>query len=88
MQTEKINNQTKADIQLDVLYRHYMESRGPDGEEVNRRYQKLYQLLEEYPRQKQNSIECAVNELCAAVERIAFLDGMHSGAQLILELLE
>ena len=74
--------------QLDVLYRHYMESRGPDGEEVNRRYQKLYQLLEEFPRQKQNSIECAINELCATVEKIAFLDGVCSGAKLLLELLK
>ena len=78
----------EIDPQLDVLYRHYMESRGADGEEVNRCYQKLYQLLQEIPRQRQNSVECAVNELCATVERIAFLDGMHSGAKLILELLE
>ena len=76
------------DPQLDVLYRHYMESRGADGEEVNRCYKKLYQLLEELPRQKQSAIECAVNELCATVERITFLEGMHSGAKLILELLK
>ena len=88
MQTEKIIHQSKADPQLDVLYRHYMESRGADGEEVNWCYKKLYQLLEEFSRQKQNSIECAVNELCATVERIAFLEGMHSAAKLILELLE
>ena len=86
MQTETIIYQSKADPQLDVLYRHYMESRGADGEEVNRCYKKLYQLLEEFPRQKRNSIECAVNELCATVERIAFLDGMHGGAKLLLEL--
>ena len=74
--------------QLDVLYRHYMENRGADGEEVNRYYKKLYQLLEEFPRQKQNSIECAVNELCATVERTAFLDGIRTGAKLLLELLK
>ncbi len=76
------------DPQLDVLYRHYMESRGTDGEEVNGCYKKLYRLLEDFPRQKQDSIECAVNELCATVEQIAFLEGMHSGAKLVLELLK
>ena len=88
MQTEKIYNQFKADPQLDVLYRHYMENRGTDGTEVNRCYKTLYRLLEEFPRQKQDSIECAVNELCAVVEQNAFLEGMHSGAKLILELLK
>ena len=87
MQTEKIHSHFEADPQLEVLYRHYMESRGADGAEVNRCYKKLYQLLQEFPRQKQNSIECAVNELCATVEKVAFLDGMHSGAKLLLELL-
>ena len=81
------NNGDLLHLQLDVLYRHYMESRGADGEEVSRYYKKLYQLLEKLPRQKQNSIECAVNELCATVEKVAFLDGMHSGAKLLLELL-
>ena len=78
----------EIDLQLDVLYRHYMENRGADGEEVNRCYKALYRLLEEFPRQKQDCIECTANELCAVVEQNAFLEGMHSGARLILELLK
>lgn len=74
--------------QLDCLYWNYAENRGSDGEKVNRSYRKLFQLLEELPYQKQNYIECAVNELCAAVEHSAFLDGVRSGAKLTQELLE
>ncbi len=75
-------------IQLDTLYHHYMENQGEGGEEVKRCYKKLHQLLEDFSFQKQNDLECVVNELYAIVERIAFLDGLHTGAKLILELLQ
>ena len=75
-----------TDELLEALYVQYMESKGVDGEEVNSGYEKLYQRLQEFSRQKQNDVECAVNELCAIIERIAFLDGMRTGAMLVMEL--
>ena len=74
--------------QMEALYWAYVDSRGVDGAEICQCYQKLEQLLQELPWKKQNEIQCAVNELCATVERTAFLDGLRSGAKLMLELME
>lgn len=77
-----------VETQMEALYWAYIDSRGIDGEEICQCYQKLGQLLQELPWKKQNDIQCAVNELGAVMERLAFLDGVRSGAKLMLELME
>ena len=72
--------------QLEVLYSHYIQNRGPDGEEVRECYEELNRLLAELPWKKSNEIECAVNAVCAVTERIAFADGIRTGGKLMLEL--
>lgn len=82
------NQGESSHSQLEALYWGYIESRGTDGEDINRCYRKLEQLLQEFPWKKQNDIQCAVNELGSVMERLAFLDGVRSGAKLMLELTE
>lgn len=74
--------------QLEAVYLTYINNQGFDGKEANQRYEHLEQTLQEYTWKKQNEIQCAVNELCAVIERKAFLDGVRAGAKLVLELID
>lgn len=73
---------------LQPIYFQYMETKGADEGEVARYYEKLYQLLREFSWREQNSIQCAVNELGAEIEKMAFLDGVCTGAKLMMDLLK
>ena len=85
----KTHNRKKLSYsELEALYWAYIDSRGMDGEEICQCYQKLEQLLQELPWKKQNDVLCAVNELGAVLERIAFLDGIRSGAKLMQQLVD
>ena len=80
--------QQQSNSWMDAIYWQYMHSKGTDGEEVNRCYEEIYRRLHTLSRRQQMQVECAVNELGATLERIAFLDGVRIGAKLLMELEE
>ena len=80
--------QQQSSSWMDAIYWQYVHSKGPDSEEVKRCYEKLNRHLQNLSRQQQNHVECAVNELGAMLERVAFLDGVRIGAKLLMELEE
>ena len=84
--TEKIAQNDTA--LLKALYWNYINEQGPAGQNIKAGYEKLHQFLREFSWKEQNEIECAVNELYAMVEEEAFINGLQTGAKLILALIQ
>lgn len=73
---------------LDILYAEYMNTDPVDQARIDRHYQQVEQYIQDLPFENRNHINCIMNALCVEQDRIAFLDGVRTGARLILELLE
>ena len=71
---------------LDQLFRAYQESHESDPPEIRDGFKKLDALLGNLPLDDNNAVFNLCCRLCTAYEQKAFLDGIHYGAQLMMEL--
>ena len=73
---------------LDQLYRAYQESHESDPPHIRDGFKELDALLGHLPLDDNNAVFNLCCSLCTAYEHKAFLDGLHYGAQLMMELEE
>lgn len=73
---------------LDQLYRAYAESHENDPPGIRDGFKELDALLGHLPLDDNNAVFNLCCRLCTAYEQKAFIDGLHYGAQLIMELKE
>ena len=73
---------------LDILYEEYMNTDPVDQARIGRCYRQMESYIRELPFESRDQISCSMIALCAEQERIAFLDGVRTGARLVLELTE
>lgn len=73
---------------LDQLYRAYAESHENDPPGIRDGFKELDALLGHLPLDDNNAVFNLCCRLCRAYEQKAFLDGIHYGAQLMMELKE
>ena len=73
---------------LDQLYRAYQESHESDPPDIRNGFKELDALLESISLEDNNAVFNLCCSLCTAYEHKAFLDGLHYGAQLMMELEE
>ena len=71
---------------LDQLYRTYQDSHEPDPSDIRDRFRELDDLLGHLPLDDNNAVFNLCCSLCTAYEYKAFLDGLHYGAQLMIDL--
>ena len=71
---------------LDQLYRAYAESHENDPPGIWDGFKELDALLGHLPLDDNNAVFNLCCRLCTAYEQKAFLDGIHYGAQLMMEL--
>ena len=73
---------------LDPLCRAYAESHENDPPGIRDGFKELDALLGHLPLDDNNAVFNLCCRLCTAYEQKAFIDGLHYGAQLIMELKE
>ena len=71
---------------LDQLYQAYAESHESDPPEISEGFKELEEFLCSFPLEDNNAVFNLCCRLCSAYERKAFIDGVHYGAHLMLEL--
>ena len=71
---------------LDQLYRAYAESHESDPPKISTGFKELEECLCKLPIDDNNAVFNLCCRLCSAYERKAFIDGVHYGAHLMLEL--
>ena len=71
---------------LDQLFRAYQESHESDPPDIRDGFKELDALLRQLPLDDNNAVFNLCCRLCTAYEQKAFLDGIHYGAQLMMEL--
>lgn len=71
---------------LDQLFRTYQESHESDPMDIQNGFKELDALLESISLDDNNAVFNLCCRLCTAYEHKAFLDGLHYGAQLMMEL--
>ena len=71
---------------VEMLYSFYIHHSPPEPDTLRSCHKAINHLVEHLSFKEQDGILCAVNALCAEQERCALLDGIHLGAQLMLEL--
>ena len=71
---------------LDQLYQAYAESHESDPPEISSGFKELEEFLCEIPLEDNNTVFNLCCRLCSAYECKAFIDGVHYGAHLMLEL--
>ena len=77
---------SECETVLDQLYQAYAESHESDPPEISDGFKELEEFLCTLPLEDNNAVFNICCRLCSAYERKAFVDGLHCGAQLILEL--
>ena len=77
---------TDCETVLDQLYQAYAESHESDPPEISEGFKKLEEFLCTLPLEDNNAVFNLCCRLCSAYERKAFIDGVHYGAHLMLEL--
>ena len=71
---------------LDQLYQAYAESHEHDPQEIGDGFKELEEYLCVLPLDNNNAVFNLCCRLCSAYERTAFIDGLHYGAELMLDL--
>jgi len=71
---------------LDQLFRAYQESHESDPPDIRDGFKELENYLEVLPLDDNNAVFNLCCRLCSAYEYKAFIDGLHYGAQLMMEL--
>lgn len=73
---------------LEAIYANYMNTDPIDQERVDRHYRQVEEYIQDLPFTQQDQIYCAMTSICVDQDRIAFFDGIRTGARLILALIE
>ncbi len=71
---------------LDVLWWHYAEYHKMESETIGESFRSIWNYMETLPIQDSDNLFAEVCCLCAEYERIAFINGLRLGAQLMLEI--
>ena len=71
---------------LDQLYRAYAESHEADPPDISDGFRELETFLGQLPLDDNNAAFNLCCRLCSAYEYKAFIDGLHYGVQLMMEL--
>ena len=71
---------------LDQLFQAYQESHESDPPDIRDGFKELDALLGYLPLDDNNAVFNLCCRLCTAYEQKAFLDGLHYGVQLVVEL--
>ncbi len=71
---------------LDQLYQAYAESHEDDPPSIREGFKELESFLETLPLDDNNAVWNLCVRICVEYEHKAFLDGLHYGAQLMMEL--
>ena len=71
---------------LDQLFRAYQESHESDPPDIRDGFKELDALLGQLPLDDNHAVFNLCCRLCTAYKQKAFLDGIHYGAQLMMEL--
>ena len=71
---------------LDQLYLAYANSHESDPPEISEGFKELEEFLHHLPLRDNNAVCDLCCRLCAAYEHKAFIDGLLSGAHLMMEL--
>ena len=71
---------------LDQLYRAYAESHEADPPDISDGFRELETFLGQLPLDDNNAVFNLCCRLCSAYEYKAFIDGLHYGVQLMMEL--
>lgn len=71
----------------EMLYNCYTENHPVDNEQIRVCWAKINQSIQNLPYEERDRVCCAVNETCSEFERAAFLEGIHVGAHLWMELM-
>ncbi len=71
---------------LDVLWWHYSEFHKPESEDIKEDFRLVWNCIEKLPTQDRDELFAEVCCLCAEHERVAFVNGLRLGAQLMLEI--
>ena len=83
---KKLLNIKEQESLLDVLYAEYMNTDPVDQARLDSYYRQVEQYIQELPFHHRDQINCIMNALCAEQDRVAFQDGVRTGARLMLEL--
>ena len=75
-----------CDTVLDQLYQAYAESHESDPPEIRDGFKELDALMGDLSLENNNAVWNLCCQLCTAYEHQAFLDGLHCGAHLMVEL--
>lgn len=70
------------------LYQCYLHNSGIEPEEVRNKLEVVEGFLDRFTIREQSGMWDAVFDLCGEYEKQAFLDGFHTGLQLMMELWE
>ena len=73
---------------LQALYEYYLEFLYETTEQEQQYRDEIDQCVDDLPFERKNTLWIKVFALCCELERKAYLQGLHSGAQLIAELLD
>ena len=79
---------SECETVLDQLYQAYAESHESDPVEISEGFKELEEFLCALPLDDNNAVFNLCCSLCTAYEHKAFLDGLHYGAQLMMEIKE
>ena len=70
----------------ELLYRFYMETCVEETQVIRDRYAAIHSHISHLPLHQQDDIWDRICDICTEYERAAFLQGLHLGAKLMLEL--
>ena len=72
---------------MDTLYQFYMESGNQDDEKIKACFREIRYYTRNLSFEEGDAVCTSIITLLAEQERVAFLDGLQVGAQLLLELM-
>ena len=82
----KIFNIEDCESVCELLYRFYMETCVEETQVVRDRYAAIHSHISHLTLHQQDDIWDRICDICTEYERAAFLQGLHLGAKLMLEL--
>lgn len=71
-----------------MIYQFYTEYNPIDNEEIQCQFRSLAHFFEHLSPEELDMVFDIICQLCSSHERLAFLEGLHVGAQLILGLID
>ena len=82
-----IGEMSGVETLMDTLYQFYMESGNQDDEKIKACFREIRHYTRDLSFEEGDAVCTSIITLLAEQERVAFLDGLQAGAQLLLELM-